>query len=161
MKKSTRKQVGHASLLLFIIYICILVYFVFFSDRYGRGTRFTEYRYNFQPFAEINRYVTYNDCFTTENILTNLVGNVLVFMPVGFLVPIIKKKRVYFFRILRVSFGISLFIEVVQLIFRIGVFDVDDLIMNTLGGILGYVAFKTTQGCYRRWLRYKRKKNRR
>lgn len=161
MKKSTRKQVGHASLLLFIIYICILVYFVFFSDRYGRGTRFIEYRYNFKPFAEIHRYVTYNEHFTMENIITNLIGNVLVFVPVGFLVPIIKKEGVNVFTILRISFCMTLFIEVIQLAFRIGVFDVDDLIMNTAGGILGYVIFKMTQRWYRRLYLYKVRKNRR
>lgn len=161
MKKSTRKQLGYVSLLVLIVYICILIYFVFFSDRYGRVTGFTDYRYNFQPFAEINRYITYNDYFTWENLLTNLVGNILVFTPIGFLVPIIKKEGVNIFTIFRISFLLTLFIETVQLIFRIGVFDVDDLIMNTVGGVFGFILFKLIQWLYRKWLWYKIRKNRR
>lgn len=155
MKKSTRKQLSLVSLIVLIVYICILIYFVFFSDHYGRVTGFTDYRYNLKPFAEINRYLTYNHYFTWENLLTNLAGNILVFAPIGFLVPIIKKQGVNLFTIFRISFLLSLFIETVQLVFRIGVFDVDDLIMNTVGGVLGFIGFKVVQRLYRKWLWYK------
>lgn len=141
LKKNTRKQFSRAGVLVFIIYISILIYFVFFSDHYGRTTGFQDFRYNLTLFAEIKRYINHRDYFTWENLLTNLVGNILVFAPMGILIPIMRKKKTGFFTVLASSFFLSLFIETVQLVFRVGVFDVDDLLMNTIGGGLGYVLF--------------------
>lgn len=141
LKKNTRKQLSRAGVLVFIIYISILIYFVFFSDHYGRTTGFQDFRYNLTLFAEIKRYINHRDYFTWENLLTNLVGNILVFAPMGILLPIMRKKKTGFFTVFAASFLLSLFIETVQLVFRVGVFDVDDLLMNTIGGGLGYVLF--------------------
>ena len=49
-----------------------------------------------------------------------------------------------------VGFEFSLFIELMQLITKVGSYDVDDLIMNTVGGILGYIAYRI---CYYVWKR--------
>lgn len=141
MKVSTRKRLSGASTLVFIIYISMVIYFVFFSDHYGRVTGFTEFRYNLTPFAEIRRYLTYNELFTWENLITNLAGNILVFAPFGFLVPMMRRRKTGLFFIAFLTFSFSLFIETVQLVTKVGVFDVDDLIMNTLGGILGFLVF--------------------
>ena len=155
MEKITRKRLSKASLIVFILYISILIYFVFFSDRYGRLAGFSEYRYNLKPFMEINRYVEYKAYFTWENLITNLAGNILVFSPMGILVPIFMERRVGVLYIGGASFLLSFFIETVQLIFKIGVFDVDDLIMNTLGGIIGYIGYRIGKGIYRFFLRKK------
>ena len=141
MEKITRKHLSLASLIVFIVYICILIYFVFFSDRYGRLEGFTEYRYNMKPFEEIKRYLSYTDYFTMENLITNLAGNILVFSPMGILLPIFMQRKVGLIYIGGASFLLSLFIETVQLVFKIGVFDVDDLILNTAGAALGFLAF--------------------
>lgn len=156
MEKITRKHLSLASLIVFIVYICILIYFVFFSDRYGRLEGFTEYRYNMKPFEEIKRYLSYTDYFTMENLITNLAGNILVFSPMGILLPIFMQRKVGLIYIGGASFLLSLFIETVQLVFKIGVFDVDDLIMNTLGGILGYFVYLGTRKIYRFFFRRKR-----
>ncbi|MFR0987140.1 MAG: VanZ family protein [Frisingicoccus sp.] len=50
------------------------------------------------------------------------------------MVPIVSRKNRKFFRVLGLTFLLSLFIECIQLIFKVGSFDVDDLILNTLGG---------------------------
>ena len=60
-------------------------------------------------------------------------------MPAGFFIPILWKKRKSFLFTLCVTFEMSFVVEILQLIFRVGSFDVDDLILNTLGGILGYL----------------------
>jgi glycopeptide antibiotics resistance protein len=153
LEKKTRKHLGRASLIVFMIYIGVLIYFVFFSDRYGRLEGFSEYRYNLTPFLEIKRYLEFNEYFTWENLLTNLVGNILVFSPMGILIPIFMERKVGILYIGGASFLLSFFIETVQLIFKIGVFDVDDLIMNTLGGLIGYVIYRISQANYRRYLR--------
>lgn len=161
MKKITRKRLSKASLIVFILYISVLIYFVFFSDRYGRLEGFVEYRYNLRPFMEIRRYLEYNAYFTWENLVTNLAGNILVFSPMGILIPIFMEKKVGLFYIAGASFLLSLFIETVQLVFRIGVFDVDDLIMNTLGGIIGYIGYRIGKCIYRFFFRRKIIKERR
>ena len=73
--------------------------------------------------------------------LTNLVGNVVGFMPFGFILPIIHRGSRQFLWITLLTFQLSLLIEVTQLIFKVGSFDVDDLLLNTIGGMLGYLVF--------------------
>ena len=138
MEIIARKRLSWAGALVFIVYISLVLYFVFFSDHYGRVTGFTEFRYNLTPFSEIHRYLTYREAFTWENLITNLAGNILVFVPFGILVPIIRRKKTGIFYVFFLTLFFSLFIETVQLFTRVGVFDVDDLIMNTVGGVLGY-----------------------
>ena len=50
---------------------------------------------------------------------------------------------------LLISFGASLFIEVFQLFTLMGSYQSEDLIVNTLGGIIGYLIYKLTQNCYK------------
>ncbi|MEI3265755.1 MAG: VanZ family protein [Frisingicoccus sp.] len=68
------------------------------------------------------------------------------------MVPIVRRKNRNFFRVVGMTFLLSLFIECIQLIFRVGSFDVDDLILNTLGGLIGYVIFWLMNRIRRRWL---------
>ena len=149
MKLTTRKRISGISALVLIIYICMVIYFVFFSDHYGRVTGFTDFRYNLTPFAEIHRYLTYKDSFTVENLVTTLAGNVLVFAPFGMLVPIIRRKKTYALNVLLATLLLSFFIESVQFFTKVGVFDVDDLIMNTIGGVLGYLMYGIAKINYR------------
>ena len=65
-------------------------------------------------------------------------GNVLGFMPYGFVLPVINRRMRNGFFIILSGFSISLTVEVIQLITRAGCFDVDDMILNTLGAALGY-----------------------
>ena len=45
------------------------------------------------------------------------------------------------------TFGLSLAIELIQLVSKVGSFDVDDLMLNTLGGVLGYLTFVLQKMC--------------
>lgn len=149
MNSITRRRLSGAGALVLIVYISLILYFVFFSDHYGRATGFTEFHYNLTPFAEIHRYLTFKEFFTWENLITNLAGNILIFVPLGILIPIIRKKKTGIFLVTFLTFSFSLFIEGVQLFTKVGVFDVDDLIMNTVGGILGYLIFWIGKVYYR------------
>ena len=71
-------------------------------------------------------------------LFTNVFGNVLGFVPYGFILPVITGKMRNSFFIILSGFVISLTIEVIQLITKVGCFDVDDMILNTLGAALGY-----------------------
>ena len=96
------------------------------------------YRYNLVPFREIERFWTYRRELGIHSIY-NLAGNVLGFVPAGFFIPVLwEPKRGFLFTVC-LTFQMSLLVEILQLVFRVGSFDVDDLILNTLGGMLGYL----------------------
>lgn len=122
---------------LFGIYLMGLCYFLFFAENYGRELGQESYRYNLIPFREIERFWRHRDVLGIHSFY-NLAGNILGFMPAGFFIPMLWKKRRGFWFTLCVTFEMSFLVEILQLIFRVGSFDVDDLILNTLGGMLGY-----------------------
>ena len=150
LRKITRKKIGWLSFILLILYGCVVLYFVLFSDRLGRVEGYSTYRYNLIPFQEIRRFIIYRDYVSTEAFLVNLVGNLLVFFPVGMLVPLWRNtKRTGCIRILIYIFLFTLSIETLQLVTRVGVFDVDDLLMNTLGGLAGWICYRIALAVYR------------
>ena len=112
----------------FIIYIISLFYVVTFQDVSWSTS-------NFIPFKEILRYEIFSGLF-----FRNVVGNMIMFIPYGFFVSYFlkaNKKSIVFLLCLITSCTI----EVTQLI--IGrVFDVDDIFLNVIGGILGYFIYK-------------------
>ena len=155
-----RKRLGSLSLLLLILYGCVVIYFVLFSDRLGRGDGYSTYRYNLVPFEEIRRFIIYRNYVSIEAFLLNLFGNLLVFFPIGFLVPIWRLEKTGCIRIIIYAFLFSLCIETLQLITKVGVFDVDDLMMNTVGGLIGWIIYCIIRFIYHKW-KAKNKKERR
>lgn len=75
--------------------------------------------------------------------LYNSFGNVLCFVPIGILTPIVFSKKMNFIRTLVFGIGLSLIIESLQFVLDTGVTDIDDVFFNTCGLILGYVIYKT------------------
>lgn len=112
----------------FIIYIMCLFYVVTFQDVSWSSS-------NFIPFKEMLRYRIFSNLF-----FKNVIGNMIMFMPYGFFISYILKldnKKITFYLCLLVSCTI----EITQLI--IGrVFDVDDIILNLIGGMIGYGIYK-------------------
>ena len=85
--------------------------------------------------------------------LSNLVGNIALFIPFGmFLVLLSKNKGMSFIGVLARSLSLSLCLECLQVVFSIGIFDVDDLILNTSGGLLGYGAIKLYDKVYSKFI---------
>lgn len=89
-------------------------------------------------------------CIGVDNFsftLINIFGNIAVFVPLGFFLPLLWRR---FDRLLPTVLACSLFsllIEVIQYPLHRGT-DIDDLILNTLGALFGYLIF----GCFRRVL---------
>ena len=142
MKNKTKRKIKAAGTVLFLIYILALIYFLFFAERFS-GVEFAqrEYHYNLTPLQEIRRFWIYREQLGVFAVVTNLLGNVIGFIPYGFILPVIARKCRSGFFIILSGFGISLLVETIQLITKVGCFDVDDLILNTLGAALGYLAF--------------------
>lgn len=93
---------------------------------------------NLKPMAEIARTLHGR----SPHELLNLIGNIAIFMPFGmFLAVLSKNGRVPLIGTFLASFGLSLMLEGTQAVFAIGTFDVDDLVLNTAGGLIGCVVF--------------------
>lgn len=141
MKSKHKVWVHKVAWVLFILYIVVLFYFLFFSERYGRTMMNSDFRYNLVFFKEIKRFIEYREKLGLESFVVNIIGNIVAFSPFGFVLPIISVKNRKFLNVAFLSFELSFVIEFIQLVFKVGIFDVDDLIMNTIGGILGYLVF--------------------
>ncbi|SIO58723.1 VanZ like family protein [Singulisphaera sp. GP187] len=70
--------------------------------------------------------------------LVNVVGNLGAFMPLGLLWPVVRRGRTSVWRVGCLSAALSLLIETIQYGSGRRIADVDDLLLNTLGGLLGY-----------------------
>lgn len=143
-------------LTIFITYITLLIYFLFFSDTFGRQVAYDEYRYNLMPFAEIKRFYTKVRDTNYLMFFINIIGNVVLFVPFGFLFSLIyskgglKHQKKILWVTLLVSILLCLLIELLQLVTKVGVFDVDDIIMNTTGTLIGYIVFRVSLSFARR-----------
>lgn len=125
----------------FFIYIGVLLYFLLFAENLGRTTMTSDYKYNLTPFKEIKRFIIHYNQLGAYVVITNLLGNVVAFIPYGVLLPALTNNRLKFFAIMLYTFIFTLLIESIQLITKVGSFDVDDIILNTLGGIVGYLVY--------------------
>lgn len=142
MKKETKHIIRTLGTILFILYVLALIYFLFFSEEYGRAAmEERQYRYNLIPFVEIRRFWVYRKQLGLMAVVTNLFGNVIGFLPFGFILPVILDKMRSGWLIVLAGFGLSVTVEVIQLITKVGCFDVDDMILNTAGAALGYLLF--------------------
>jgi glycopeptide antibiotics resistance protein len=151
-----KKLVVAISYFLFLLYIGIASILLFFSSyrqavRFGRNESFTEY--NLIPFHTIMNYINATGYINTSIVITNLAGNILAFMPLGFFLPLLFKRCLKFRNTMVIVIASTLTVECLQYIFRVGSFDVDDLILNTVGGILGFGIFKLTSFALRMFIR--------
>lgn len=139
MKK--RSVIRVISRICFGIYMVFLIYFLFLSDDFGRHIGQGEYAFNIIPFQEIKRFIYYWDTIGPLMSCINLLGNVIAFMPFGALIRWVLNRRVRWYEAVLYTFLLSLAVELIQLVTRAGVFDVDDIILNTLGGLFGFVVY--------------------
>lgn len=95
---------------------------------------------NFVPFHTIKLYLS--DRMPRRKAILNLWGNFLGFIPVGFMLPFLSRKLNTLIKISIATFLISLGFELIQLVTNTGVFDVDDLLLNTAGGLAGGILFR-------------------
>ena len=93
----------------------------------------------------------------TLQIWLNVLLNIALFIPLGFLLPLPSKPFRKWYAALGAGFGISLLIELTQLFTGSGMCDVDDLFTNTLGAMLGWCAAMLVLALHqknRTWPRY-------
>ncbi len=89
----------------------------------------------------LRRAIAVDHAITRWIVAINILGNILIFVPIGFLVSVLTPDRHKGWLALGIGLAISLTIEIVQLSFAIRVFDVDDLLLNSFGAWLGFITF--------------------
>ena len=97
----------------------------------------TGMRINLIPFHSISGFFRH---FRFSTFMINIVGNIVMFIPWGFGLPLLWKKRQSVFSAVLFSALLPLFIETAQLFIQRSV-DVDDLILNFAGGLSGYILY--------------------
>ena len=123
----------------FLAYLLLLAYLLFYASFLGREEH-QEYRYNLTLFQEIGRYYYLGRRTGSWYLFFwNVIGNICVFVPFGVFLPKLFAKCKNIFLTVLFSFEMSLCVEIVQLVTKVGSFDVDDLLLNTLGGLLGFL----------------------
>ncbi|MDD3137981.1 MAG: VanZ family protein [Lachnospiraceae bacterium] len=157
MNYKNKKRVRILGKILFIVYIGFLLWFLILSDWYGRTGRMGDYHYNLIPLKEIKRFWEYRNELGIFAVIANLVGNVMIFVPFGFFLPMASRYR-SFFSTLFYSFSVSLCVEVFQLLTKVGSFDVDDMLLNTLGGVIGYILFSICNAIRRSYVSKRKRK---
>lgn len=113
------------------------VVFVLELTVFGRGTSYFM-QINLHPFSS---YIEAWKKYSLRD-LQNCIFNILMFVPMGFLLPLISPKCKAFKWLLLVVVSATLFIETYQMLSGAGMFEIDDIINNTLGGIIGYQLYR-------------------
>ncbi|URN93735.1 MAG: VanZ family protein [Candidatus Pristimantibacillus lignocellulolyticus] len=122
-------------LILLIMYLLLLVYWMLFG--FGRSPQL-HYQYNLIPLTTIIEMFQLYPLFS-KPLLINIIGNIIVFVPFGILLPIlINKKLIFLLAIFLIGLTIM---ELSQLLLRRGSLDVDDYLLNSIGFLIGYVLF--------------------
>lgn len=146
MKKSKAKRQPLVRFL-FLVYALIMLWLLF-----GRENGWTEgltYRemlrqnMNLTPLLTIKNYWyvvrSGSNPALVRHCIINLVGNVVLFIPLGFLLSRIWPKLQNFFLFLLICTAMILTVEALQLFTLLGSFDIDDVILNLAGMLLGYL----------------------
>ena len=95
---------------------------------------------NYIPLVETIKM--FNNNFTDiHTALYNVIGNILLFIPLGFGIPLFFNKKNKLFKIILYGFTASLFIESIQIFTPNNFTDIDDIIFNTFGSVLGFLIF--------------------
>lgn len=143
MSKSKRMQ------LVFFVYMAVVVKVIIFKypwemlhsvmDTWEKGVILEGLdSANFTLFKTIRMYIDYSYML---NSFENLVGNVVVFVPFGFLLPYIQERCRKFPVLLLNAFLFVIGIEVFQLFSAFGAFDVDDILLNCVGASIGWLGY--------------------
>ncbi|MBO7745570.1 VanZ family protein [Paenibacillus sp. MWE-103] len=120
-------------------YALLLFYWMFIG--FGRtNPQLPGYNYNVMPLHTIRLYFVHADSFRPAYWAVNIVGNVAVFAPFGLSLPYLFRLRLFSFTAFFVC--VLFLLETFQLLLQRGSFDIDDILLNTLGALLGYATLQ-------------------
>ena len=138
---------SEASVWLFAFYLILVLMLTTF-----RGTYFPwQLSFNFhRPLSDINLVFmkeTWKMFYAQSRLdfVYNSFGNIVCFLPFGFLAPFVFSKKQTFIRVLLSGMMFSIFIEAMQFLLATGVSDIDDVFFNSCGTALGYLLYWLVQ----------------
>jgi glycopeptide antibiotics resistance protein len=117
-----------------IIYVMIMIKLLFLR---GPGHFSSGYSYNVIPFKTIKQYIVNRDHFNLDTWVKNLFGNIILFIPIGIFGPLLNVRFLRPTLFLESVISILFCVELIQLSTKVGSFDVDDIILNTFGALIG------------------------
>ncbi len=141
-KKEQLKERNIPARLLFLLY-CAGMLWLLFGQRMGTG--FDETNVNWIPLETVKLYLHLTQSsnpYFVRIAYINLVGNVVLFIPIGIFLPCIWKKMRLVFITAAVAVVAVCMVEILQYLTGLGSCDIDDLILNTVGVVLGYGAWR-------------------
>ena len=120
----------------------LVMLWLLFGQRLGAAG---EMSLNLHPFETVRRFLwvlRYSDQpGMITHAVVNLAGNVVMFVPLGVLLPALWRSLRRLIRFLPAVVGVILAVELLQLVTRLGACDVDDFILNLAGALLGYLVW--------------------
>ncbi|HEY8701920.1 MAG TPA: VanZ family protein, partial [Arthrobacter sp.] len=119
----------------FALYAAFLLKLLLFSRAPG-----SERSINLIPFASIAEYAFSHSPGTGKVAFANVVGNILIFIPLGVYASWLRQRAAAWLTVLTVA-SVSVAVEIIQGVFAVGASDIDDVILNCAGGLIGMLAF--------------------
>lgn len=119
--------------LFFCVYVLILFAFLFLKITSFQSV-------NFIPFRTIFEYLS-GDMLAQAFAPSNIIGNIVLFFPLGIYFTLFNPNKKLSINVAMVAL-VSIFVEIMQFLFKVGATDIDDVILNTLGGLIGVLIFK-------------------
>ncbi len=133
-KQSSRRRLHAAALYsVFGIYLMVL-----FALLFGKRTDLRAV--NLVPFRSIADHLG-GDLLARSFALNNIGGNIALFVPLGVYVALLGRSRTFGAQVGLIAL-LSAAAETAQYVFRVGVTDIDDVLLNTVGGAIGILAFR-------------------
>jgi glycopeptide antibiotics resistance protein len=117
-----------------IFYVLIMIKLLFLR---GAGHFHSGYSYNLIPFNTIKQYIVNHDHFNSDIWVKNLFGNIILFIPLGIFGPLLNVRLLRPILFLESVISLLFCVELIQLFTKVGSFDIDDIILNTLGAMSG------------------------
>jgi glycopeptide antibiotics resistance protein len=115
----------------FVLYLVLLLKLLLLSRPLG-----SEHSLNLVPFATISNYVFSASAVVKRFAAVNVIGNIVGFVPLGAFLTVLRRSAGIRSNLLVVA-GASVAVEILQGVFGLGASDIDDVILNTLGGLVG------------------------
>ncbi len=132
----------------FTIYVLALIYILFGGTRAVFNNmsliEYAKVQMNLIPFKTITEFITalMENRINTNIVVENILGNLLMFLPMGIYLPIYLKNKISIKKFIIIMLILFIGVELVQLLTKRGAFDVDDLILNLAGSIIGYGIYR-------------------
>lgn len=128
----------------FGLYAALMLWLLFFQRLWFDGETVRDYY--FVPFTTTVYFIrvifTSQDPSAVTHAVKNILGNVVLFIPLGLFLPLLSEKFNKLWKVLAFTAAVMCLAESLQFLTALGTCDIDDVILNTLGALIGYLIYK-------------------